>query len=139
RPLEDMKQRERKLVDAHVVVFPVRARLAQPAPLALLALGRFRIVLHDAVVLHLVGHSETFALPFAGLGEKVLPRDRAVVLRIEADAGQPLAQALARLEQSARMRDAREERQVRLRDAERLVGAVGLAPGGDFLATDAND
>lgn len=84
-------------------------------------------------MLHLVGHAETFALPFAGLREEVRPCDHAIVRRIEADARQPLAHALARFEQPARMRDAREQREVSLRDAERLVRAIGFAPGGDFL------
>ena len=89
---------------------------------------------HAPVVFHLVGHAEAFALPFAGLREQVLPGDRAVVLRIEADARQPFAHALARVEQPARMGDAREQREVGLRDAEGLVGAIGLAPRRDFLA-----
>ena len=133
-----MQQRERELVDAHVVVFPVAARRAQRTQLALLARGRLRVVRHAPVVLHLVGHAEALALPFAGLREQVLPGDRAVVLRIEADARQPVAHALARLEQPARMRDAREQREVGLRDAVGLVGAIGLAPGGDFLAAHAD-
>src|SRR5688572_803183 len=37
------------------------------------------------------------------------------------------------------MRDAGEQREIRLGDTERLVGAIGLAPGGDLLAAHAND
>jgi hypothetical protein len=37
------------------------------------------------------------------------------------------------------MRDAREQREVSLRDAESLVGTIGFAPGGDFLTTHTND
>ena len=139
RAPEQVSQRERELVDAHVVVFPVVARFAQRAALSLPALGRFGVVRHAPVVLHLVGHAETFALPFAGLRKQVLPGDRAVVLRIETDAGQPVAHALAGREQPARVRNAREQREVGLGDAERLVRAIGFAPGGDFLAAHTDD
>jgi hypothetical protein len=37
------------------------------------------------------------------------------------------------------MRDAREQREIGLRDAERLVGAIGLAPRHDLLAANADD
>ena len=37
------------------------------------------------------------------------------------------------------MRDAGEKREITLRDTERLVGAIGLAPGRDFLAFDSDD
>jgi len=56
--------------------------------------------------------------------------------RIEADAGEAVAYALAGIEQAAGMGDAGEDGEVGLRDAEGLVGAVGFAPGGDFLASD---
>ena len=79
RPLEEVKQRQRQLVDAHVVVFPVAARLTQPTKLTFLTRGWLGVVRHVPVVLHLVGHAETLALPFAGLCEEVLPRDHAVV------------------------------------------------------------
>ncbi len=134
RPPEEMQQRQRQLVDAHVVVFPVAPRRAQRAKLSLPARGRLGVVGDAPVVLHLVGHAEALALPFAGLREEVLPGDRAVVRGIEADARQPVAHALARFQQPARMRDAREQREVSLRDAEGLVRAIGFAPGGDFLA-----
>ena len=94
---------------------------------------------HAPVVLHLVGHAETLALPFARLREQVLPGDRAVVGRIEADARQPVAHALARFQQPARMGEAREQREVGLRDAESLVRAIGFTLGGDFLASHTDD
>ena len=37
------------------------------------------------------------------------------------------------------MRDAREQREVRLRDAESLVRTIGFAPGSDFLTMHTND
>lgn len=87
------------------------------------------------VVLHLVGHAEALALPLARLREEVLPGDRPVVGRIETDAGEPVADPLVWVKQSAGMGDAGEDGEIGLRDAEGLVGAVGFAPGGDFLAS----
>ena len=37
------------------------------------------------------------------------------------------------------MRDAGAKREIALRDTERLVGAIGLAPGRDFLAFDSDN
>jgi len=37
------------------------------------------------------------------------------------------------------MRDAGEKREIALRDTERLVGAIGLAPGRDFLSSYPDD
>ena len=37
------------------------------------------------------------------------------------------------------MSDAREQREISLRDAESLVRAIGFAPGGDFLAAHTDD
>src|SRR5262245_17757728 len=90
-------------------------------------------------MLDLVGHPKTFALPFTGLRQQMLPGDRPVVRRIEADAGPPIADALARFEQSARVRNAREQREIGLRDTEGLVRAIRFAPGCDFLAAHTDD
>lgn len=66
----------------------------------------------------------------------MLPDDRSVVRGIETESGEAVADALARVEQSAGMGDAREDGEVDLRNSEGLVDAVGLAPSGDFLASD---
>jgi hypothetical protein len=80
-----------ELVDAHVVVLPVACPAARRRRLlALLALRRLRVVRHHAVVLDGVGHAEARAFPLARPREEVQPRDRAVVLGVEADAGQAL-------------------------------------------------
>jgi hypothetical protein len=133
---EELKECEGELVDADVVVFPVGARFAQRAQVTLLPRRALRVVGDAAVVLHLFGHSEALALPFARLREEVPPSDRSVVGRIETDAGEAVADALAQIEQAAGMGDAGEDGEVGLRDTEGLVGSVGLAPGGDFLASD---
>ena len=82
---------------------------------------------------------KTLALPFARLREEVLPRDHAVVSRIETDARYLVAHVRARVEQSARVRDAGEQCEVRLRDAERLVGPLGFTPRGDLFTAHPDD
>src|SRR6185437_13153935 len=94
---------------------------------------------HLAVAIHLVRDPEANAFPLAGLREEVLPGDRAVVRRIEADAGKTLAQPLVGSQQAARVRDAGEQCEIRLRDTEREVRTVGIAPRRDFLAADVDD
>ena len=105
-----MQQRERELVDAHVVVFPESTRRLQRALVALLADDGLGVVRDAPVVLHLVGHAETFALPFARLRKEALPRDRPVVLPVEAQARQPFAHALAQLATTASVSCARPAR-----------------------------
>lgn len=131
-----MEERQGELVDADVVVFPVGAGLAQRAQVTLLPRRGLRVVGDAAVVLHLVGHAEALALPFARLREEVLPGDSAVVGRIETDSWDSLAHALAGIEKAAGMGDAGEDGEVGLRDAEGLVGAVGFSPSGDFISPD---
>ena len=130
-----MQQRQRQLVDAHVVVFPVAARRLQWPRIALAAAGGPRIVRHDAPAVHRVGHAEAAALPLAGLLEQVTPGHRAVVRRVEADAGQARHHRFVHVgQQTVAMRHAGQHREVGLGDAEGQVGTIGLAPGGDLAA-----
>ncbi|MDT4843110.1 hypothetical protein FQZ97_770310 [compost metagenome] len=133
---EQVQQRIRQLVDAHVVVFPVRAGALQGPRIALLAVGRHAEG-DGAVAVGLVGHAEALAFPFARLLQQVAPGDVGVLAAVEADAGHALDDRFIHVrQQAAIVRHARQDRQVQLGDAERQVGAIGLAPGGDGLAVD---
>src|SRR5450756_2431469 len=82
-----MQQRQRQLVDAHVVVLPVRAGRAKRPRVAFAALGGLTLKLHRSIAIDLIGNAETLAFPFAGLLQQLRPCDAAVVLAVEADAG----------------------------------------------------
>lgn len=88
-----------------------------------------------AVVLQLIGQAQAFVPPIARLREEVLPSDLSVAGRIETEPREAIHYALAWVKQAAGMGDAFEEIPAALRDAECLVGTVGLAPGEDFLAS----
>jgi hypothetical protein len=90
RPAKETQQRERELVDADVVVFPVRARRAQRPRAALRSLGRMRVLRDLAPAIDGVGQAERPSLPLARLRQQLRPGDGAVVLAVvEADARQP--------------------------------------------------
>lgn len=125
---EQMQQREGQLVDTHVVVFPVRAGRLQRAQIALFAVGRIA-ERHGAIVIGLIGQAEALALPFARLLQQLRPRNGRIVRIVEADAGHTHAHRFVRIgQQAAIVRDACQQREVGLGDAERQVGAIRFAP-----------
>src|SRR5262245_62176714 len=64
---------------------PSRGPPRKRCPLA--ALGRAALKGQPPIAIHLVGHAEEAAFPFAGLLEQMFPGDGGVVSRVEADAG----------------------------------------------------
>src|SRR5471032_754886 len=99
-PAEQMQQRERELVDADVVVFPVRSRRLYPPQVALVAIGR-AAERHRAKVVRLVRQSETFAAPFTRLLKQMCPGNAGIVLIIEADTRYTYMHRLANIRQQA--------------------------------------
>ena len=135
RLLEQMQQRQRELIDAHIVVFPVRARHVQRTRVAFLARHRTRIVRHHAITIHRIRQTKNRAFPFAGLFQQMRPGDRTVVRRIKADAMNARANGLMQVwQQPTLMRHARQQREIGLRHTKRQIRPIRLAPRGNLLA-----
>ena len=131
---EQVQQRIRQLVDADVVVFPIRARALQRPRIALLAVG-WHAEGHGAIAVCLVRHAKAFAFPFARLLQKMAPGDVGVLAFVKANARHALAHGLVHVGQQATvMGHAGQNGQVQLGHAEGQVGALGLAPGRHRLA-----
>ena len=96
-----MQQGERELVDAHVVVFPVRAGCLEGAGITFLACRRAALKLHCTVAVDLVGYTEALALPLAGLLEQMLPGHLRIAARIKADAADPRADGFLDIRQQS--------------------------------------
>ena len=100
-----MQERQRELIDAHIVVFPIRARHMKRSCVAFHAARRTRVVRDSAVTIYRVRQAETRAFPFAGLREQMRPGDRAVVRCIKAYPRHANNYGLVRiLQQSMRIR-----------------------------------
>ena len=73
----NVKRRERKRIDANVVVFPKRPRCVQRPRLPFL---RFLLLLVDAtIVIHGIRNTEQRAAPFTGLLQEMPPSDAPIV------------------------------------------------------------
>lgn len=130
---EQVQQGQRQLVDAHVVVFPVAAGGLQRPGITLASGGGPRVLADLAPAVGLVRQAQAAAFPFADLRQQVAPGDGRVVRAVEADAGQLCQHRPVDVGQPVLLlRHAGQQTEVGLGDAEGLVGARGLAPGGDL-------
>ena len=134
RPTEQMQQRQRQLVDAHIVVLPEAAGRLQRPGIALPAGGRRPAEGHRAIAVDLLWNTEATAFPFTGLLQQLGPGDLGVVRRAESDICLNVsAHWRVRVRQQATVvGNTGQQREIGLGDAEGQVGSVGLAPGRDL-------
>ncbi len=132
-----MQQRQRQLVHAHVVVLPERSRFLQRPGVAFGTRDFHFLELDGAVAIGAVRQSEALALPLAGLLQDVLPCDACIAAVVESDAWNPVADGFPHIgNQPPVERDAGEQREVGLGDAEGEIRAVGFAPRRDLAPLD---
>ena len=133
RAAEALEEGEGENVHAHVVVFVVGAGRPPLAELALLLVVFCAADL--AEVVDLIGFFPQHAIPFGRLREEVAPRDLAVVRAVEVAGLHGRADAIIdAADETVADRDAREQREIALGDAEGDIGASRVAPLADNAA-----